>query len=144
CGEGGGGGAENILKDLIFFMYHGTTLTNALKITRGGFLPSSNGMLGPGVYLSWSLQKASAYAHHLPPREEQAILKVRVHVHKVKKIDRQGHHLQKRWHRKGYDTAWVPPNCGMVASGLEEHCVPPNTICKNPPRLEECLRRSYR
>ena len=22
-----------------------------------------------------------------------------------------------------YDTAWVPPHCGMVASGLEEDCV---------------------
>ena len=23
----------------------------------------------------------------------------------------------------GYDTAWVPPHCGMVPSGLEEDCV---------------------
>ncbi|KAK7884789.1 hypothetical protein WMY93_027912 [Mugilogobius chulae] len=27
------------------------------------------------------------------------------------------------WHYHGYDTAWVPPNCGMVKSGSEEDCV---------------------
>uniref|UniRef100_A0A4W4GTJ9 PARP catalytic domain-containing protein n=1 Tax=Electrophorus electricus TaxID=8005 RepID=A0A4W4GTJ9_ELEEL len=73
-----------------FTLYHGTTLTNALKITCDGIIPSSSGMLGPGLYL------------------KQAILKVRV----------RGHPLQKSWHRKGYDTALVPPNCGM-----EENCV---------------------
>jgi len=42
---------------------------------------------------------------------------------RLKRIDRQGHPQQKSWHEAGYDTAWVPPRCGMVASGLEENCV---------------------
>ncbi|KAK1876996.1 putative arabinosyltransferase A, partial [Dissostichus eleginoides] len=33
------------------------------------------------------------------------------------------HPKQKTWHDDGFDTAWVPPNCGMVKSGLEEDCV---------------------
>ncbi|KAK9979107.1 hypothetical protein ABG768_012552 [Culter alburnus] len=31
--------------------------------------------------------------------------------------------VYKTWPEHGYDTAWVPPNCGMVKSGLEENCV---------------------
>uniref|UniRef100_A0A4W5JUA0 Uncharacterized protein n=1 Tax=Hucho hucho TaxID=62062 RepID=A0A4W5JUA0_9TELE len=35
----------------------------------------------------------------------------------------------KTWHDEGYDSAWVPPNCGMVKSGLDENCVwDPNRI----------------
>ncbi|KAK9979109.1 hypothetical protein ABG768_012554 [Culter alburnus] len=62
-----------------YIMYHGTTMANAQKIQREGFKPSSDGMLGRGVY--------------------------------------------KTWNQHGYDTAWVPVNCGMVNSGLEEDCV---------------------
>ncbi|KAF4117573.1 hypothetical protein G5714_002126 [Onychostoma macrolepis] len=68
-----------------YIMYHGTTMENALKIYHNGFVPSSGGMLGPGVY--------------------------------------------RTWHQHGYDTAWVPPNCGMAPRGLEEDCVyDPNRI----------------
>ncbi|KAK3567844.1 hypothetical protein QTP86_027358 [Hemibagrus guttatus] len=111
-----------------FIMYHGTTWANALKIQAGGFIPSLKGMLGPGVYLSRSFVKASRYP--LNGRHQKcAVLKVNVRVGKVKKINRQGHPLQVTWHQHGYDTAWVPPNCGMVASGLEEDCVyDPNRI----------------
>lgn len=81
------------------------------------------GMLGPGVYVTRSFQKAAAYPKSLLPGEEQAILRLRVRVGKVKRIDYQHHPLQKTWHKQGYDTAWVPPSCGMVPSGLEENCV---------------------
>ncbi|KAI5103899.1 hypothetical protein C0J45_5525 [Silurus meridionalis] len=105
-----------------YVMYHGTTWENALKIKRRGFDPSLDGMLGRGVYLSRDFTKASTY-----PRSNQnqalAVIKVNVRVGKVKRIDYQGHPLQKTWHQHGYDTAWVPANCGMVASGLEEDCV---------------------
>ncbi|XP_056325288.1 grass carp reovirus (GCRV)-induced gene 2q [Danio aesculapii] len=105
-----------------YIMYHGTTMANAVLIQFRGFQPSSNGMLGPGVYVSRSRQKAARYP--LCNRGQPlAILKLSVRVGKVKKIDRQGHPLQKSWHQHGYDTAWVPPNCGMVPSGLEEDCV---------------------
>ncbi|TRY95505.1 hypothetical protein DNTS_026162 [Danionella cerebrum] len=105
-----------------YTMYHGTTMETAQKIKREGFRPSSDGMLGPGVYVSRSFKKATRYP--LTDRHKDlAILKLRVRVGKVKKIDYQGHPLQKSWHQNGYDCAWVPPNCGMVPSGLEEDCV---------------------
>ncbi|XP_041942865.1 grass carp reovirus (GCRV)-induced gene 2q [Alosa sapidissima] len=79
-------------------------------------------MLGPGVYVSRSFAKTACY-----PRgskgQKRAVLKLSVRVGRVKMIDRQGHHLQKSWHQAGYDTAWVPPNCGMVKSGCQENCV---------------------
>lgn len=106
-----------------YIMYHGTSLGNAIKILRDGFVPSTSGMLGPGIYVTRSFQKAAAYPKHLPPGDEQVILQLRVQVGRVKRIDHQRHPLQKKWHQAGYDTAWVPPNCGMVASGLEENCV---------------------
>ncbi|KAL1280721.1 hypothetical protein QQF64_015321 [Cirrhinus molitorella] len=105
-----------------YIMYHGTTMKNALKIYDKGFRQSSGGMLGCGVYVSRSKEKASHYPVY-DKGEPLAILKVEVQVGKVKRIDYQGHPLQKTWNLHGYDTAWVPPNCGMVHSGLEEDCV---------------------
>uniref|UniRef100_A0A3Q2X1X7 PARP catalytic domain-containing protein n=1 Tax=Haplochromis burtoni TaxID=8153 RepID=A0A3Q2X1X7_HAPBU len=105
-----------------YVMYHGTTSANARLILASGFRQSSGGMLGPGVYLSRDLDKASRYPiDH--PEDDRVVIRVRVNVGKVKAIDRQNHPLQKTWHDHGYDTAWVPPNCGMVKSGLEENCV---------------------
>ncbi|KAI5620379.1 hypothetical protein C0J50_19846 [Silurus asotus] len=107
---------------IYYTMYHGTTLDAAKKIVKKGFKRSSDGMLGPGIYLSKSVDKAARYP--LKPKGKRlAILKLRVRVGRVKKIDMQGHPLQRTWHHYGYDTAWVPPNCGMVPSGLEENCV---------------------
>lgn len=31
--------------------------------------------------------------------------------------------MRKTWNILGYDTAWVPPNCGVTPSGLEEDCI---------------------
>uniref|UniRef100_A0A3B1K180 PARP catalytic domain-containing protein n=1 Tax=Astyanax mexicanus TaxID=7994 RepID=A0A3B1K180_ASTMX len=107
----------------IYTMYHGTTLSNALPIARNGFIPSSGGMLGPGVYVSRSFYKACAYPQFLPPNDKGVVLKIRVRVGKVKKINYHGHPIQFTWHQHGYDTAWVPPMCGMVPSGVEEDCV---------------------
>uniref|UniRef100_A0A673KWB6 Grass carp reovirus (GCRV)-induced gene 2l n=1 Tax=Sinocyclocheilus rhinocerous TaxID=307959 RepID=A0A673KWB6_9TELE len=125
-----GGGAPACLESYkvpvegkVYRMYHGTSRENAEKIKVSGFKQSSGGMLGPGVYLSRDLKKASRYPLDLP-ENERVVLRVKVNVGRVKKIDRQGHPLQKTWHDQGYDTAWCPPNCGMVSSGLEEdYCV---------------------
>lgn len=106
-----------------YIMYHGTTLEAARDIKRNGFRRSSGGMLGPGVYVSRSVDKAKRYPLKPDPDERLAIIKLKVRVGKVKRIDRQDHPLQETWHKHGYDTAWVPPNCGMVPSGLEEDCV---------------------
>ena len=105
-----------------YVMYHGTTRQNAQAIQKSGFRQSTDGMLGRGVYLSRDLTKASRYPiDH--PESDRAVLKVSVDVGKVITIRYQHHPQQKTWHDHGYDTAWVPPNCGMVKSGFEEDCV---------------------
>ena len=106
----------------VYTMYHGTSKQVAAIIKKSGFRQSSGGMLGQGVYLSRDLQKASRYPLELP-ESQRVVIKVRVNIGKVIIIDRQGHPLQKTWHYNGYNTAWCPPNCGMVPSGLEEDCV---------------------
>ncbi len=87
-----------------------------------GFSPSFDGMLGLGVYVTKSFKKASRYPLH-SNGDMLAVLRLSVRVGRVKKIKYQGHALQKPWHERGYDTAWVPPNCGMVNSGQEENGV---------------------
>lgn len=104
-----------------YIMYHGTTRQSAQSIMKNGFRRSADGMLGSGVYLSRDLAKASRYP--IGSEEDKVVIKVRVNVGKVIAIRHQGHPLQKTWHKEGYDSAWVPPNCGMVKSGLEEDCV---------------------
>ncbi|NP_001245154.1 grass carp reovirus (GCRV)-induced gene 2i [Danio rerio] len=106
----------------VYIMYHGTSEVAAEQIAEEGFIQSSKGMLGRGVYLSRDLEKASRYPLNLP-EDQRVIVRVMVDVGKVKKIDYQGHPMQKTWHDHGYDTAWCPPDCGMVPSGLEEDCV---------------------
>ena len=105
-----------------YVMYHGTTQEVANAILKNGFQPSTKGMLGPGVYLSRDLQKASRYPIKLH-EHKRVVLRVKVNVGQVKKIDNQHHPDRTTWHDCGYDTAWVPPHCGMVPSGLEEDCV---------------------
>nr|XP_033945134.1 uncharacterized protein LOC117451123 [Pseudochaenichthys georgianus] len=105
-----------------YVMYHGTTRAIAQSILATGFHPSPDGMLGRGVYLSRDLLKASRYpiGH---PEHDKVVIKVVVNVGRVIAINHQYHPQRMTWHDHGFDTAWVPPNCGMVKSGLEEDCV---------------------
>mmetsp|Transcript_155200 Transcript_155200/g.496194 ORF Transcript_155200/g.496194 Transcript_155200/m.496194 type:complete len:118 (+) Transcript_155200:200-553(+) len=96
-------------------MYHGTSNANARSILRNGFRPSTGGMLGAGVYVSADPNKAREYG--------DTILAVEVRCGKTKQIDSQNHPLRTSWAADGYDSAWVPPHCGMVASGRTETCV---------------------
>jgi len=104
-------------------MYHGTDEASAIRIKQAGahgLRPSSDGMLGAGVYCSRELQKAQAYA----PRQKPGpgvVFELRVRPGRVKAIRSMSEPLQKTWHQAGYDTAWVPP--GVNPSGLEEDCV---------------------
>lgn len=108
----------------VYTMYHGTTVACARLIIASGFKQSSSGLLGKGVYVSRNLMKAQGYPKSSTPNDRVA-LKVHVRVGRVKRIDKDNHPMQQTWSSKGYDTAWVPPNCGMqsVPSGLEEDCV---------------------
>ena len=100
-------------------MFHGTSEEAGILIQKFGFKRSIDGMLGPGVYVSRSYEKAKNYTKEPHP----VILKLIVNVGKAKIIDKQNHPFRKTWHQNGYDSAWVPPNCGMVPSGLEENCI---------------------
>ncbi|KAF4077456.1 hypothetical protein AMELA_G00208420 [Ameiurus melas] len=91
----------------VYRMYHGTSRQAADQIMRTGFKQSAGGMLGRGVYLSRDLNKASRYPLDLP-ETQRVVIRVRVNVGKVKKIDRQGHRMQKTWHDHG--TSSVRPD----------------------------------
>ncbi|XP_030073566.1 uncharacterized protein LOC115479648 [Microcaecilia unicolor] len=109
-------------------MYHGTSEQAAASIIKTGFRPSADGMLGRGVYASRDLRKAQGYPGNLSPAD-RIILKVKVYVGKVKKIDSVNHPLRRTWHVHGYDTAWVPPNSPQWISPLTENCVwDPNRV----------------
>eukprot|EP00927_Polykrikos_kofoidii_P045097 TRINITY_DN38963_c0_g1_i1.p1 TRINITY_DN38963_c0_g1~~TRINITY_DN38963_c0_g1_i1.p1 ORF type:complete len:1005 (-),score=144.83 TRINITY_DN38963_c0_g1_i1:136-3150(-) len=103
---------------LTFEMFHGTSESAAAKIEQHGFEPSVSGMLGPGVYCSRELRKARAYG--------SVVLLLHVYLGRVIKIDRKDHPLKVIWQTPVgglFDCAWVPPNCGVVGSGLEENCI---------------------
>uniref|UniRef100_A0AAY4A8I4 PARP catalytic domain-containing protein n=1 Tax=Denticeps clupeoides TaxID=299321 RepID=A0AAY4A8I4_9TELE len=130
-----------------YIMYHGTSRENAESIKKNGFRRSEDGMFGPGVYVSRDLRKASRYPLDLE-LHERVVLKLKVQVGKVIKINRQNHPMKKTWHNYGYDTAWCPPNCGMVKSGLEEDCVwdPKNitVLEEHPADLTDAYNRYLR
>ncbi|XP_059192693.1 uncharacterized protein LOC131974413 [Centropristis striata] len=108
----------------VYTMYHGTSVANARHIIANGFNQSSGGMLGKGVYVSRDKKKAERYPLN-SNITDRVVLELRVRVGRVKRIDKDNHPMQYTWSAQGYDTAWVPPNCGMkaVPSGLEEDCV---------------------
>ncbi|XP_045890199.1 uncharacterized protein LOC123959909 [Micropterus dolomieu] len=108
----------------VYTMYHGTSIANARLIISNGFQQSPRGMLGKGVYVSREKKKAERYPLNNNP-SDRVVLQLRVRVGRVKRIDKDDHPMQYTWSTQGYDTAWVPPNCGMkaVPSGLEEDCV---------------------
>lgn len=96
-------------------MYHGTSQSNAQSIVASGFRPSTGGMLGAGVYVTADPAKAKRYGNTL--------ITVEVKTGRTKKITSQSDPLRTTWNSHGYNSAWVPENCGMVTSGLTETCV---------------------
>lgn len=107
-----------------YTMYHGTHKSNAPAIISSGFKPSLGGTLGAGVYCSRDINKAMIYPGLCAP-SDRVVLKLRVRVGKVKRIDAQSMNLKTTWHQNGYDTAWLPATLG----GYEEDCV------RDPKRL---------
>ena len=111
-------------------MYHGTRPEFAALIEQNGFKPSTQGLLGPGVYVSRDIKKSRKYG--------STILEVMVSVGKVCRADKhpemipKGYGRSAPWHDDGgFDTAWVPPDCpASVFRGahfsegiVEEDCV---------------------
>ena len=96
-------------------MYHGTSQSNAQSIVANGFRPSTGGMLGAGVYVSTDPAKAKRYG--------DTLITVEVKTGRTKKITSQSDPMSTTWNSNGYNSAWVPENCGMVPSGRTETCV---------------------
>ncbi len=94
-----------------FVMFHATDADSAASILEEGFIISTGGnqMLGNGIYASTKWSKTLSYG--------DVVIKLLVYAGRVAKIDCQGHPMQKTW-QKWYESAWVPPNCGMVQSGF--------------------------
>ncbi|XP_037633587.1 uncharacterized protein LOC119492843 [Sebastes umbrosus] len=108
----------------VYKMYHGTSVAIARLIIANGFQQSTRGMLGRGVYVSRNIKKAAHYPLN-SSTTDRVVLQLHVRVGRVKRIDTDNHPMQFTWNMNGYDTAWVPPNIGLIAvrSGLEEDCV---------------------
>ena len=111
-------------------MYHGTSPDTAAIIEQRGFRPSTQGLLGPGVYLSRDVHMCRQYG--------KTILEVMVSVGKVCRADKHPELIpsepatEARWHDiGGFDSVWVPPDCpASVFVGahydlgiVEEDCV---------------------
>ena len=79
-------------------------------------IPSETTVFVPrGVYITDDIEKARKHG--------DTVLELKANLGKVKKIDSQGHSMQKTWKNNGYDSAWVPANCGMTNNGHSETCV---------------------
>lgn len=105
-------------------MYHGTSIANARLIIPNGFEQSSDGLMGNGVYVTRDILKACNYPKN-SKLSDRVVLKLRVCLGKCKVICKDDDPLLTTWHKEGYDSAWVPPDCNMTAvpSGLQENCV---------------------
>ena len=129
-GGGGGGGEARIL-------YHGTSLEAILAIQESGFRIDLSGTnagaaLGPGVYVTTTLQKALNYAKRegVPGKEPNpaagGVFELEVNLGrcytvrsaagpgKTTRAERTG------WASQGYDSAWAA--AGIIGE-MEENCV---------------------
>ena len=72
------GDCSNNEVERVFVMYHGTKSQRIDSILQYGLMPSEDGMLGPGIYVSTDFNKAKKYG--------DVVLKILVYVGKVRNI----------------------------------------------------------
>eukprot|EP01046_Picozoa_sp_COSAG06_P040486 COSAG06_NODE_4905_length_3870_cov_2.133121_4_plen_341_part_00 len=102
--------------------YHGTSLENALSIQTHGFDVKRSGtnagaMLGSGLYVTASLEKALNYAKLMPAKG--VIMRLEIDLGRVYTCQPQDPHL-KDWSSTGYDSAYSPNGANGIR---EEHCI---------------------
>mmetsp|Transcript_64770 Transcript_64770/g.146061 ORF Transcript_64770/g.146061 Transcript_64770/m.146061 type:complete len:206 (-) Transcript_64770:86-703(-) len=125
-----GCGASVLGRETTYKMYHGTSMTAARTVQEDGFVVSTEGELGPGVYFvdSDNIDKAKRFAHdefHRSQGTERettsnqpAMLECEVRLRRhllVKGVDRAG-----SWRNSGYDAAFTEKT---EISGSTEWCV---------------------
>ena len=93
-----------------------------------GFRPSSDGMLGPGLYVTTDRSKAVAFAK--ASGDEGRVIVGRAQFGNTAMVDardaRKGHYSETSW-QSSHDTAYVPRGEGVARP---EHCV------KDPARVK--------
>ena len=95
-----------------FVMYHATPASNVSSILDNGFNESTEGMLGPGLYVSRDIDKTRFYGG--------VCFKLLVYTGKTRLVtaaDKSG-----SWRSK-YDSAYLPPNNDVVKKKQEETCL---------------------
>jgi hypothetical protein len=115
-------GSDNVEEAGDRCFYHGTSLENALGIQRHGFDVKRSGtnagaMLGPGLYVTASLEKALNYAKRMPAKG--VIMRLEIDLGRVYTCKPQDPHLRD-WSSIGYDSAYSPEGANGVR---EEHCI---------------------
>ena len=113
--------------------YHGTSVEAAMSIRATGFDVSRSGsnagaMLGPGLYVTTTLQKALTYATMGHRPHGGAVLKLRVDLGNCYTVGQSDPNM-KRWQQMGYDSAW---SADGVNGKREEHCIKD----PRPPRVQ--------
>ena len=111
-------------------MYHATAPETAALIEQCGFKASTQGLLGPGVYVGRTMEECRKYG--------STILEVMVRAGRVCQANThpelipRGYGTDAPWHDVGgFDTAWVPADCPasvfdeaeLFEGVVEEGCV---------------------
>eukprot|EP00929_Paragymnodinium_shiwhaense_P001319 TRINITY_DN101544_c0_g1_i1.p1 TRINITY_DN101544_c0_g1~~TRINITY_DN101544_c0_g1_i1.p1 ORF type:complete len:385 (+),score=73.94 TRINITY_DN101544_c0_g1_i1:44-1156(+) len=105
--------------------YHGTPISNAISIQRHGFMPSSDGTLGKGVYVTGSSRQALAWGMRLAASVVNGGAALRVEVDWGRRLDLTTDMLKRKpwlsttWSRD-YDSCYLIPKSRDVA---EEACI---------------------
>ena len=104
------------------FFYHGTSLKAGLTIQNGGWRTDLSGtnagaMLGPGIYVTTTLEKALNYSKCKPAGG--VIFKLEVDLGNCKKL-RHRDPMLTTWQQHGFDSSWSPAG---VNGAREENCI---------------------
>ena len=113
--------------------YHGTSVEAATSIQATGFDVSRSGsnagaMLGPGLYVTTTLQKALTYATMGHRPHGGAVLKLKVDLGNCYTVEQNDSNMS-TWQQRGYDSAW---SADGVNGKMEEHCIKD----PRPPRVQ--------
>jgi hypothetical protein len=113
--------------------YHGTSIEAALSIQETGFLVSKSGsykgaMLGPGLYVTTTLEKAINYATGKKRPDGGAVFVLHVDLGNCYTVRHNDPYIRK-WQEEGYDSAWSGEG---VNGQREEHCIKD----PRPPRVQ--------
>ena len=129
CGRCG----DEVQQPQITEFYHGTSVEAAMSIQATGFDVSRTGsnagaMLGPGLYVTTTLQKALNYASQGHRPHGGAVLKLKVNLGNCYTVKHNDPDMS-TWQQRGYDSAWSGDG---VNGKREEHCIKD----PRPPRVQ--------